>query len=295
MKENDDIYTLKASVKDAAGNVTEQEIRFSVNRFGSVYELGEKAAAMNNAWFTEGGELKIREINADELKNVKITLYKNNETVVLREGVDFDIQAEGGDGEWYTYTYTILKDNFGDDAVYRVVIHSEDAAGNVAENTLDSKGAELRFGIDKTAPIVSAINLQSGVTYALDAMTVLFSASDNLQLQQLNVYADGSDVPLASFDSEAIRKVQSEGGDYSFELAGGTGDARSLRFEAIDMAGNSSFQDITDFYLTSNLWVRYYNNKGLFYGSIGGLGGLAALLILLIVLLKRRKKEKEAK
>jgi len=33
-KENDDLYTLRASAKDLAGNVTVEEIKFSVNRFG---------------------------------------------------------------------------------------------------------------------------------------------------------------------------------------------------------------------------------------------------------------------
>ena len=293
IKENDDIYTLTAVIRDAAGNETTESIRFSVNRFGSVYELGDAAAKMNNGWFQKGSELVIREINADSLNNVKVTLYKNNETIVLKEGVDYTVSSEGGDGEWLTYTYTIAESNFADDAVYRVIIHSEDAAGNVAENTQDSKGAELLFGIDKTAPIVSAINLESGKTYAADEMTVLFSASDNLQLQELNVYVDGSETPAASFDAEKIQEIRTSGGDFSFDLAGGTNSARTIRFEAIDMAGNTAFEDILDFYLTSNLWVRYYNNKGLFFGSIGGVGGLAALLAVLLVL-KRRKQEEKA-
>ena len=36
-EETDDVYTMTAVIKDKAGNETEKEVMFSVNRFGSNY------------------------------------------------------------------------------------------------------------------------------------------------------------------------------------------------------------------------------------------------------------------
>lgn len=47
---------------------------------------------------------------------------------------------------------TVLAKNFADDGVYRLTFYSEDAAGNIAENTLDTKKQEIGFGVDKTSP-----------------------------------------------------------------------------------------------------------------------------------------------
>ena len=67
----------------------------------------------------------------------------------------------------YHYTYMVFAKNFADDGVYRLTFHSEDAAGNVAENTLDTKDAEVGFGVDATKPNIVVENLENGVTYGL--------------------------------------------------------------------------------------------------------------------------------
>ena len=48
-REQDDMYTLKASVQDLAGNRSEEQISFSVNRFGSVYTFDEKTERLAGA------------------------------------------------------------------------------------------------------------------------------------------------------------------------------------------------------------------------------------------------------
>ncbi len=79
------------------------------------------------------------ETNPDALQNIRITLFKNNQTIILQEGTDYRIEVRGGNGQWYEYIYTVLAKNFADDGVYRLTFYSEDAAGNIAENTLDTK------------------------------------------------------------------------------------------------------------------------------------------------------------
>nr|MCR4829875.1 Ig-like domain repeat protein [Pseudobutyrivibrio sp.] len=45
-KANDDLYTLEAKITDRAGNETNKKIQYSINRFGSVYVLGDATKKM---------------------------------------------------------------------------------------------------------------------------------------------------------------------------------------------------------------------------------------------------------
>ena len=134
--------------------------------------------------------LVVTETNPDALQNIRITLFKNNQTIILQEGTDYRIEVRGGNGQWYEYIYTVLAKNFADDGVYRLTFYSEDAAGNIAENTLDTKKQEIGFGVDKTKPNMVVTNLESDTTYPLENLTVSLSAGDNLLLQSVVVYLD---------------------------------------------------------------------------------------------------------
>ena len=50
-EEMDDLYTLTAKITDLAGNLTEKAVRFSVNRYGSVFVLDEAS----HEWLHQGG------------------------------------------------------------------------------------------------------------------------------------------------------------------------------------------------------------------------------------------------
>ena len=279
----DDIYTLTASLTDKAGNTTAQTIHFSVNRFGSTYALSPAAQTLNGTYVQAPTNVVIDETNVNALKNIKITLFKNDKTITLQDGTDYKVDVTGGNGEWYHYTYTIFKKYFEDDGVYRITVHSEDAAGNVAENTLDTKNTSIGFGVDKTSPNVSISNLENGITYAFDTYTVQMSAEDNLKLASIVVYLDGNQVKQYS-----EKEIDAAGGSFSFEIPGDSIAAHSMKIVCTDAAGNTAEDDIGDFYVTTNLWIRYYNNKLLFWGSIITFLVLAGLVIFLI--LYRRKK-----
>ena len=246
---------------------------------------------MNNSYVKEAKDVVVTEINANELSNIKITLFKNNETIVLKNGTDYKIDVTGGNGQWYKYVYTIFAKNFAEDGVYRLSIHSEDAAGNVAENTLDTKDMEINFGVDSTLPTININNLESGATYALDNMTVQMSINDNLNLTKVTVFLDGKEYQVWS--DEDIKAIINEGGVFTFDISGDSTEAHTLSVVAVDAAGNEITEEVKDFYVTTNLWVRYYNNKGAFYGSIGGVVAAAGLGVFLVVW-KRRKDEKKA-
>ena len=288
----DDIYTLTATLTDRAGNTTTETITFSVNRFGSTYALSSTAERLNGTYIQEPVDIVISETNVDELSNIRITLFKNNETIILKEGEDYRIDVEGGNGEWYHYTYTIFAKNFADDGVYRLSIHSEDSAGNVAENTLDIKNTEINFGVDKTAPALVISNLESGVTYALNNLTVRMFASDNLLLSSVIVYLDDYDTPYKVWDADEIAAIIAGDGEFSFDISGDSTHPHRVKIVCIDAAGNETVEEITNFYVTTNLFVRYYTNKPLFYGSIAGVILLVGLVVFLAVY-KKKKNEKQ--
>ena len=290
-KEIDDIYTLTATITDKAGNTTEKTINFSVNRFGSTYAISEAAEKLNGTYVQKPVDVVVTETNANELKNIKITLFKNNETIVLTEGTDYKIDVTGGNGNWYHYTYTVFAKNFADDGVYRLTFHSEDAAGNVAENTLDTKDTEISFGVDATKPNIVVANLENGVTYALENMTVNMSISDNLLLSSITVYLDDYNTPYKTWTTEEIESI-AENGEFTFDIAGDSTSAHRVKIVSVDAAGNEQVKEITDFFVTTNIWVRYYNNKGLFFGSIGGVIFLAGLIVFLVVWKKKKKEDK---
>lgn len=299
--EQDGIYTLNCYARDMSANEMDkilvsasnencEKVMFSVNREGSTYSLSsmsEDAKKMLGSFTKEAQDVVLTEINATELSNVKITLFKNDQTIVLKEGEDYRMDADGGNGEWYIYTYTIFAKNFGDDGIYRLVVHSEDEAHNIAENTLSEKDLDISFGIDKTPPILTLLSeLESGQVYPVENLEVVLETNDNLKLMSVVVYLDGAE--YKAWNEVEINEILLQNNEYRFEVSGDSTDAHDLLIVLTDAAGNNTELKISKFYVTTNSWVRFYNNKPLFFGSIGGTaavaGGFSALII------RRRRK-----
>lgn len=287
IKSVDDIYTLTATLTDKAGNTSTETVRFSVNRFGSTYELSKSLKKYNGAYVQSVEDVVITEVNANRLENIKLTLFKNSETIVLKENTDYKVTVNGGGGSWYSYTYTVFKSVFSDDGVYRLSIHSEDAAGNVAENTLDTKDKEISFGIDTTLPNIVVANLEKGETYPEAQKEVKLSVNDNMLIETLTVYFDDNETPFASWTAKEIADIVAENGEFKFVIPGDNGEEHKVRIVCVDAAGNVQEQLIDEFYVTTNKFVQFYNNKALFFGSIGGGVSVTALAVFFIV--KKRK------
>ena len=292
-KEIDDIYTLKVEVTDKAGRKVSEKVDYSINRFGSTYSLSKNTEKLNGSYVQTTEDVVITEVNANKLSNIKITLFKNNQTIVLEQGTDYEMEVEGGGDQWYKYTYTIFKKNFEDDGVYRLTIHSEDEAGNVADNTIDTKNTEISFGVDKTPPTINIKDVADGETYALENLTAHMSVTDNLKLASVVVFLDGKE--HKQWSKEEIDRLIANGEDFTFEISGDSTKAHTIRVVAVDEAGNGYTDEVKDFYITTDPLVRYYNNKPLFYGSISGVVGAAGVGGLFVALKRRkRKKEEEA-
>ena len=217
---------------------------------------------------------------------------KNNETLTLKEGSDYRIDFVGGEAQWYCYTYTVFSKNFENDGVYRLAVHSEDAAGNISENTLDTKNTELSFGVDKTEPNIVVANLEGSATYALDELKVSMFISDNLLLNEVSVYLDDYSKAYKTWSAEEIAEIIASDGEFSFDIAGDSTSAHNVKIVCIDAAGKEQTEEITNFFVTTNLWVRYYTNKALFFGSIAGAVVLAGMLVFLVVYKKKKNDNK---
>ena len=291
-KEVDDIYTLAATLTDKAGNATEKTILFSANRFGSTYALSAATEQLNGSYVQTPQDVVVTETNPDALQNIRITLFKNNQTIILQEGTDYRIEVRGGNGQWYEYIYTVLAKNFADDGVYRLTFYSEDAAGNIAENTLDTKKQEIGFGVDKTKPNMVVTNLESDTTYPLENLTVSLSAGDNLLLQSVVVYLDDYSKAYKTWTAEEIAAIVADQGEFTFDIPGDSTGAHQVKIVCTDAAGNEQTEEITNFYVTTNLFVRYYNNKPLFFGSIAAVVVIAGVVIALAAG-KKKKNDKE--
>ena len=291
-KEVDDIYTLAATLTDKAGNTTDKTILFSANRFGSTYALSAATEQLNGSYVQTPQDVVVTETNPDALQNIRITLFKNNQTIILQEGTDYRIEVRGGNGQWYEYIYTVLAKNFADDGVYRLTFYSEDAAGNIAENTLDTKKQEIGFGVDKTKPNMVVTNLESDTTYPLENLTVSLSAGDNLLLQSVVVYLDDYSKAYKTWTAEEIAAIVADRGEFTFDIPGDSTGAHQVKIVCTDAAGNEQTEEITNFYVTTNLFVRYYNNKPLFFGSIAAVVVIAGVVIALAAG-KKKKNDKE--
>ena len=279
-KENDDLYTLTAKLVDFAGNETTKMIRFSVNRFGSVYVFDESLKSIDGKYVQKETDVILTETNVDSLKpeSIFVKMTKNGTPTDLVEGKDYTISSTGGNGSWSQYKYVIKKGLFAGDGRYTVAIYSEDLAGNVNENIDETKKAEISFGIDKTVPVVVPIDIESGEQYPVDTKSVTISIKDNLVLNAAEIYLNNKKVDY-----------QADGEDYTFDIASAN-TKQAVKVVAVDAAGNELTKEIDDFLVSTNLLVRWYNNTPLFLGSIGGIGGIGAIVSTVAVILTKKRK-----
>lgn len=259
----DDIYTLTATKTDMAGNETTETISFSVNRFGSVYTFSDELKSVVGKYVKEPFTIVLTETNIDRLdpETIKVVLTINGTPKTLVRNEDYTIEESGTSGTWKQYVYTIDSSVFEGDGSYSLAIYSVDAAGNVNENINEVKEAEIIFGIDSTAPIIEAINFESGFTNET-AYLATVSAIDNIILESLEVLING----------EAV-EVTEDNGMYSFTIPESS-SRQTVVIVATDAAGNVATVEYTDILITSNPFISFINNTPLLIGSVAGVAAV---------------------
>ena len=308
LQENDGIYTLSVNISDKAGNKSSQTVKFTVNRFGSVYALNKYLVNdLNNSYVQSiDNNLVITEYNPDKL--VKGTL----DVVVTRDGspVEFgdgqltvnpvvNSTVQIGQSGWYQYNYTISKDLFTDDngkaidGIYKIYIASEDEVGNKSEN-INYKDADVIFRLDTTAPALKSVSgLEKSVVNATK-LDVSYEIFDSIGIKSIDVYyvnENGIDSVdhIRSKDSKEenaagyIEDVTSYNGKFTI----GECSKENVRFVITDLAGNvtdtgdsnnkavnfdsSSLEFNSTITVSTNPFTRWYAHTLLFWCSIAAI------------------------
>ena len=231
-EEYDDIYTITAEAQDFAGNVRTSSIKFSVNRFGSTFEPDEKTALLQNKYIYEPQDIVINEINVDPHPDnfvPIVTLSKDGSGITLKQGKDYSLEpvTDPSTG-WTMYRYVINADNFTDDAVYEISIYSEDEAENKNNGT-----SVITFGIDKTKPSVNFVNIENNGTYKTDIKEIITLVEDNMGVDSVEVYINGSPLDEADFSFDA------ETSECRFNLPS-SNSSQSIEVIPVDLAGNKA-------------------------------------------------------
>ena len=144
-KGNDGVYTLTVQAIDLAGNTESEAVTWSVNRFGSTYVISDNTGKMLDQYLksSKTTDVKVTEINPSGLDDNKtsVELTRDTKNTTLKSGDNYTTDANTASG-WSEYNYTVSKSNYDKDGAYRVLFHSEDAAGNSSENTMEGKNAK---------------------------------------------------------------------------------------------------------------------------------------------------------
>lgn len=294
--DTDDVYRLSAKIVDMAGNETTEELWFSVNRFGSTYLLSDRAKVLQGTYQKEGEEILISEINADEVLSSALTLYRNEEKHALSEGAEYQTTRSGGNGKWYRGDYLIKKDNFDKEGLYHLQISSQDKAGNLASTEQTERGAELRFGIDRTPPRILLSNVDNQGVYRGDSLDLDLSVQDNLWLEQVDATVDGTEE--LSWKDKSLQEAVAKD-SFPLQISGEKGKRHNLLVVARDAAGNESRKEVSDFVITNNPLLRLISQKNFArnaaIATVAGLMGLSCVVngpSLLQELKRRRLKGK---
>ncbi len=311
--EQDGIYSLTCTARDKAGNIFDKVVylndagqeessmdasegisflNFSVNRRGSVYTLDSYTDEVAKEYYIRevDEDLVIVETNVDTLDS-----YIELNGKKLIEGTDYQMEISGGNGEWYVVRYIIHKELFEGEGEYKVVIYSEDNAGNTAYS--DIKGTNMSFIIDKTAPVVTVAGIENNGRYQVERQTVtVIPKDDGGKLQKITIEAfdqNGDRIdgfPIVYEGEELVTLLEQNNGELSFELPEGTG--MSVRITCEDAAGNEmdvmSFDNIV---VSTNRLTIILADRRFIYAVITGALALTVMIVLLIVWRKHKKKQ----
>ncbi|WP_090421830.1 cell envelope integrity protein TolA [Pseudobutyrivibrio sp. YE44] len=187
-KDSDDFYTLNVEIKDLAGNIAQQSLSYSINRYGSVYILGAETTAMVNGYYvTKPQKVVITENNVDEISSREVSVTCDGNVKILQEGKGYQVSEVNSDGN-HSVTYTINKSNFEKDGFYSVAVYSEDKASNKQSN--QTKNAKVEFMVDTTAPTLLVADLEEGERYDEAEHEFTVNVTDTIGVSKLDVYLD---------------------------------------------------------------------------------------------------------
>ena len=240
----DDTYTLTVEVSDLSGNRTQKTAEFSVNRFGSVFDLAlDTKKKLKQYYFRHPTDIVFLETNIDYVGVSKIFCRENGEVRQLIRGTDYEVTMTGDASSWKQYQYRIPASSFQKEGIYELLLSSEDRANNQSDTGM--QGKRVTFALDWTAPECLITGVKGGELCQTAVQTVCFWPQDNVGVRTLKIYKDSelyyqTDTVNTSELPVKIRLSESE-------------EWQTLQAKVCDFAGNECW--------TPELAV-YVNTKG---------------------------------
>ena len=293
----DGIYTIEATVADLAGNTTPVTETFSINRFGANYTIDDqtiKDEVLNN-YLKEGREFKIKAINVNPITkdNVEIVVICSGEERKLSDS-EFRIVENHSEGGWYEYEFIIDKDVFKNDGSYSLRISASDEAGNVSKSNDDAhneKVGDIAFFVDSIKPSVSITGADNKQSYKEQSKDITVKVEDaNIDPTEfkdsIHVMLNGKELKSEEYD---VVNSETGAGVVTLKFNVTDSDAEIVAY-GVDLAGNESDHEKLTFKLDQNWLQRFYNNqKGLFFGTLGGIAAVIGAIVFFII---RKKKHR---
>lgn len=310
-EETDGLYLLRAEGTDRAGNRTERELTFSVNRYGSVYAAAKETADWLGTgeypYLSQEREVVIWEYNADPVEDFQVSLGRNGVVFRLLEGKNFQRKAlslGAASGGWQVYEYRIKKEVFEQEGDYEILLYSVDKAGNRMgnESTRNKERKKIfAFSVDKTGPSAILSGAKDRGRYQANVLEVFLDVHDNMRLQKVEVRTkdekncyEGESLERI-FSEEGLKVKLSEADDWQ-TLAIYAEDAAGNRLELGNGRGTGASGCLEwEFLITSDWWIQLCSSPlRLLLFLIPPAGCLAGAAIIMARRRRKKKRKEEA-
>lgn len=271
----DDLYTIYYSIYDLAGNVYEDTVVFSINRYGSDYEFTEEH--MLNNIVSRSSDIMLVESSVDRLD------LGSSRVVIIRDGnsIEYDLdlvsvkESGGTEGEW-VYSYSIDSSAFDSDGKYQVQLYSKAMDGT--DNS--SLSQEFSFILDSSEPEVIVSGVESDEYYLEVSKNVAIDVRDLTGVNILKAFINDTEVDVNV----------GEDGLYYVTMNEST-DEQSLKVFAVDKAGNESIVLLEDIFISSSVAQSLLNNTLVRVGIAILVLSLVGIITLLVVRVRKARVE----
>lgn len=313
---DDAIYSLKCSVSDMSGNVTDkmvlddgaeyEKVDFSINRKGSTFRLDEDSQKLISNYYINSvdNNIVIEEINVVPIVQYHVTV--NGHQLTEGKDEDFTAQKNGGGDKWYLMRYEIKKELFNNENDYSIVVQSEDMTETVAYS--DMKDLAIKFVVDKTPPVLTISGIEEYGRYQVESKDVVVIPSDGSKLKSLRILMlDTQDNPIKNADGDDISKIFDMSGDELLEyLKEHQGEVEfsipeclngkivmycsDVTISTSDKI-NETEKVISNVTVSPNYFTIIYADTLLFYSIvIGGAVVLGGIIALIVFMVKKHRK-----
>ena len=152
---------------------------------------------------------------------------------------------------------------------------------NVSDNS--TKGKKVEFAVDKTSPSILISGVENNRQYRENSREIMLDVQDNICLSEVEVNVDGK---KSTFSASQVDRLE---GKIVF-TADSAARWQTLKVTAYDASGNEKSSEEIRFLITSNIFVQFLMNKGLFYGTVTALAFLLTGIWQLAVLFRKKKR-----